>query len=536
MKRILLSMALLAGTVVTAQNIYQLESFSNIDLNGTARYVGMGGAMNALGADMSVMSSNPAGIGLYRKSDASITLGVATQEDAQKFFSKSKSHVSFDQAGFVYALPMGDEGATQFFNFGLNYRKSKDFNTLLNTGMSFEGLEGGMSQIEQMEDMSAYWGDMRLEPNKQYKIDEFGKKIWLAPGVASPLANMGYETFLFEEDNFYHASANGYHKAQWGSLQNFDVSMGFNFNDRWYLGLAVGLYNVDKQSYSSYTETLVGCYTEIIEGREQQVYYDGGDYELTNRTKLSGTGVDFKAGLIVRPIEDNPFRIGFSFTTPTYYSLTSRISSSISSRLTDVNDMNWVNSYQYGYNIDYDYNLYTPWRFNFSLGSTFFNQLAIGAEYEYADYSCAKISYDNGYWDEWGSDADDDDAIKQEADKYLKGVSTFKIGAEWYVDPQLAIRLGYNYVSSPMDKNAFYNQYINSASLDYATSTAYMNPGAINRITVGMGTNFGNFYADIAYMFQQQKADFYAFDNIDLPATSIKLNRSKVMITLGYRF
>ena len=166
MKRILLSMALLAGTAVTAQNIYQLESFSNIDLNGTARYVGMGGAMNALGADMSVMSSNPAGIGLYRKSDASIILVVATQEDAQKFFSKSKSHISFDQAGFVYALPMGDEGATQFFNFGLNYRKSKDFNTLLNTGMSFEGLEGGMSQIEQMEDMSAYWGDMRLEPNK----------------------------------------------------------------------------------------------------------------------------------------------------------------------------------------------------------------------------------------------------------------------------------------------------------------------------------------------------------------------------------
>ena len=373
--------------------------------------------------------------------------------------------------------------------------------------MSFEGLEGGMSQIWQMEDMSAYWG----EPKK-----------------ATPLANMGYETFLFEENNVYNASANGYHKAQWGSLQNFDVSMGFNFNDRWYLGLAVGLYNVDKQSYSSYTETLVGC--------NQQGYYYGGDYELTNRTKLSGTGVDFKAGLIVRPIEDNPFRIGFSFTTPTCYSLTSRISSSISSRLTDVNDMNWVNSYQYGYNIDYDYNLYTPWRFNFSLGSTFFNQLAIGAEYEYADYSCAKISYDNGYWDEWGSDADDDDAIKQEADKYLKGVSTFKIGAEWYVDPKLAIRLGYNYVSSPMDKNAFYNQYINSASRDYATSTAYMNPGAINRITVGMGTNFGNFYADIAYMFQKQKADFYAFDNIDLPATSIKLNRSKVMITLGYRF
>ena len=41
------------------------------DLNGTARYVGMGGAMEALGADISTMSTNPAGIGLFRKSSVS---------------------------------------------------------------------------------------------------------------------------------------------------------------------------------------------------------------------------------------------------------------------------------------------------------------------------------------------------------------------------------------------------------------------------------------------------------------------------------
>jgi hypothetical protein len=71
-----------------------------------------------------------------------------------------------------------------------------------------------------------------------------------------------------------------------------------------------------------------------------------------------------------------------------------------------------------------------------------------------------------------------------------------------------------------------------------------MNPSDINRITVGMGTNFGNFYADLACMFQNQKADFYAFstqqgnaNNInDVPATRIKMNQTKVMLTLGYRF
>ena len=57
--------SLLCGTL-QAQDIYKVETFSGSDLNGTARFVGMGGAMNALGADLSTMGSNPAGIGMFR--------------------------------------------------------------------------------------------------------------------------------------------------------------------------------------------------------------------------------------------------------------------------------------------------------------------------------------------------------------------------------------------------------------------------------------------------------------------------------------
>lgn len=509
-KNFILAAFLAVSAGAGAQNIYQLESFSNADLNGTARYVGMGGAMNALGADMSVMSSNPAGIGLYRKSDVAVTLGVANQLDADKFYGKSGSHVSFDNLGFVYALPV--EGSSlQFVNIGFNYRKHKDFNTLLNTGMSFSGQEGGASQIWQMSDIANYWGEDML----------------------TPIAKMGYETYLYEGDNVFNARGNAYHKAQWGSIQDYDVSLGFNFNDRWYLGFAVGLYNVGLNSYSQYSENMLGADNEGV--------YDAGSYNLTNSRKTTGTGVDFKAGFIVRPIEDNPFRIGFSFTTPTYYSLRSRTASQL---VSPINGQGTPAGSSYGCNLDYEYNLYTPWKFNLSAGTTFFKKLAVGVEYEYSDYSCAKIAYDNGYYDDWGSDDDDDEALKQEADKYLKGVSTFKAGLEWYVDPKLAIRLGYNYVSTPMSSKAYYNQFINSASLDYATSTAYMNMSDINRLTVGVGTNFGSFYADLAYMYQKQHGDFYAFNTQngydtqanDLPATRIQLNRSKVMLTLGYRF
>ena len=529
-------MLLAASVAVGAQNIYQLEDYSNSGLNGTARYVGMGGAMNALGADISLMSSNPAGIGLYRKSDIAGTLSVVSQNDAQKFNNKSGSHMSFDQLGMVYSMNVGNN-TTKFVNIGFGYRKHKDFNKLIGSAMRFDPNSGNPltasnypSQTMQLYDLSNFWGP---------STDNNGNSVHDGR-LATPLANMGYETFLYDVDydSEYYSHGHDYRQAQWGSIQDYSVSLGFNFSEQFYLGFALGLYNVDYNSYSEYYENLIGA------GVGTLLLNDS--YKLSNRYDISGTGVDFKAGLIVRPIEDNPFRIGVSFSTPTYYSLRAKKSARLVAALTETQG----DTYDFGYDFDYKYNLYTPWKFNISLGSTFFNQLAIGAEYEYSDYSAAKYTYDTGEYNYWGDrETERDDALKEEADKYLKGVSTFKIGAEWYVDPKLCIRLGYNYVTSPISKNAFYNQFINSVSLDYATSTAYMNPSAINRITVGMGTNFGNFYADLACMFQSQHGDFYAFyvdnnlrrdgygsGNNALPATRVKLDQTKVMLTLGYRF
>ena len=152
MKKNILVATLLAMSVgMGAQNIYQLEDYSNNDLSGTARYVGMGGAMNALGADISLMSSNPAGIGLYRRSDVAGTLSVVSQADADKFNNKSGTHMSFDQLGLVYCMNV-DGGSTKFVNIGLGYRKHKNFNRLINTGLNFADPEGGPSQTWQIRE------------------------------------------------------------------------------------------------------------------------------------------------------------------------------------------------------------------------------------------------------------------------------------------------------------------------------------------------------------------------------------------------
>lgn len=506
---------LLCATGISAQNIYTLGNISSGDLSGTARYVGMGGAMNALGADLSVMSSNPAGIGLYRRSDVAMTIGLSGQEDAQKFHGKDKTHLTFDNLGFVYAMNTGN-GTTKFVNIGFNYRKHKDFSTLINTSNDVSG--SNASQSWQMADLADYW----------YDATNTNSPLSYVP----PIGQMGYNNYLINElanggFDAYGASANAYRQAQWGSIQEYDISLAFNFSNQFYLGFDVGMNNVNYKSYTEYDESLINAAGAA-----------SGDSYLTDHHKLSGTGVDFKLGFIARPVKDNPFRFGISVITPTFYDLKHRNTTYLDT------DYSNGNSYSHYTDVDYKYNLYTPWRFNLSLGSTFFNQLAVGAEYEYADFSKAKIAYDNGYWDEWGADTDDDEALKDESDRFMKGVHTFKLGAEWYIDKNYCIRVGYNHVTSPYEKNAYYNQFINSASLDYATTTAYMNVSDINRFTIGLGMTFNKFYIDLTCLAQWQHGDFYPFNtqagknNIpnDVPASRVNLNRTKGMITLGYRF
>ena len=92
MKKLYMSIVALSlfGMPTMAQETYENTKLVDNDLNGTARYVGMGGAMEALGADISTMSSNPAGIGLFRKSKIDMSLGLVSQQDAVKFNSLGK--------------------------------------------------------------------------------------------------------------------------------------------------------------------------------------------------------------------------------------------------------------------------------------------------------------------------------------------------------------------------------------------------------------------------------------------------------------
>ena len=154
MKKILLA-AIAMGLVLpaAAQDTYESARLLGSDLNGTARYVGMGGAMEALGADISTMGTNPAGIGLFRHSTASLSFGVVSQADAKEFDGLNKTNMSFDQAGFVYSARVSP---TSFINVGFNYHKSKNFDQILSAANSLRGCsQNGLTYERLTEDSTS---------------------------------------------------------------------------------------------------------------------------------------------------------------------------------------------------------------------------------------------------------------------------------------------------------------------------------------------------------------------------------------------
>lgn len=528
--------ALTLGATASAQDIYKAETFSGSDLNGTARFVGMGGAMSALGADLSVMGQNPAGIGLYRRSDVALTGSITQQPNGKEFSEINSARASFDQAGFVYACKVGGE-SLKYVNFGFNYQKRRNFkNYAAASGL----LPGNLSQTWELRQMAGSL-DLAAKEDREYTM---------------PIANAGYDAQLIEAATDASNKITGYRdlngkdyeyrRVQWGGVQEYDFNMSVNGNDRYYAGLTVGFYNVNMHSGVLYAE---------------EFGYSGGDgaYSMVQEESLTGAGVDVKLGFIVRPIENNPLRIGFAVSSPTWYDLTSNSNVAFRSSLPFTGEeVTKYHPYSSGdesytasrfYAGDYDYRLRTPWKVNVGLATTVDKYLALDAEYEFCRYAGSSFGYpdsDGGYYyGEWRSSTQKDKYLNEEVSSRLKAVHTFRVGAELYLAPGLKARVGYNYISSPFKKNAYLNLFTSSPSYYSRTNTDYINLEGTHRVTVGLGYSGKHLFFDAAYQYQTQKGTAYAFNYLEdtdqritnrLAGQDQTFNRHNAVFTLGYKF
>ncbi len=533
--------AAMLGTAVSAQETYDNAQLAQKDLNGTARYVGMGGAMEALGADISTIGTNPAGIGMFRRSIINGSFGFNSQSDAKSFNNADKTNMSFDQAGFVYAMR---SGRRSFVNFGFSYTKSKNFDQILTASGRLNG--ASQNKLSAMKNVN---GAYLLQANNGQLVSNSGAYSQIDYLYSNALFNNDQKAQLSKDGVivdpsgknpvYYNATDYNFGRATTGYIGEYNFNISGNSNDRVYWGVTFGLYDVHYNATTIYTENLVDGNTGI------------GSVTIGDDRRITGTGFDVKAGLIFRPVEDSPFRVGLYVHTPTWYDLTTK-------NYTVLNN-NTNKEYGSRDNLSsseaYDFKFYTPWRFGISLGHTVGNYLALGATYEYADYTTDDIRINDGSTvDSWGyvyDESHSDELMKQNIKNSLKGVHTVKLGIEFKPEKNCAVRLGYNYLSAMYNKNGYRDGSIQSYGTYYASTTDYTNWKDTHRVTAGFGYNLKNWNFDIAYQYSQTNGDFYPFMSyIDNPSNSQRVpaydnvcsaakvsnKRNQVIMTIGYKF
>ena len=552
-----LSVALLP---VAAQDTYENARLLGSDLNGTARYVGMGGALDALGADISTINTNPAAIGLFRHSSVNLTFGVVSQEGVKRFDQVGKTNFSFDQVGFVYS---SRTGRNSYLNFAVNYHKSRNFDQILSATNYMQRHNGQGASLGKLAYGKSCLGDER---RGGYYVEENKGTVegWQNDNPNSDRAypytqwdhvytnglNWDSKNFPVNEtfkNVFFEASDYSFDRAHSGWIANYDFNLSGSINHRVFLGFTMSIKDVDYKGYSEYQEFLV-------DGSNQPI----GNTVLADERKITGTGLELAVGAIFRPIEESPFRFGFSVKTPTWWDLKSE-NATLLINATDYNRVhpdcaNWGYD-EYSSGETYEYKYYTPWQFGFSLGHTIGNYLALGAGYEFSDYSSADNRINDGVDAYGSSDSYSDDVMNVHTGNTLKGVSTFKIGLEYKPDPNLAVRLGYNYVSPMYEENGIRDTRLASIGNWYSSTADYTNWKATNRITCGLGCKVNGWNFDLSYQYNATKGKFYPFQpdmtftdivandagelvdetNISTP-TDVKFNRHQLNFTIGYTF
>jgi hypothetical protein len=490
---------------------------------GTARVLGLGGANVSLGGDFSNLSSNPAGLGFFTKSEISITPGVGFGTGSSTPVSSAASTGSFgatDQtansfhiasAGVVFASRRPDNDNSSDWrggSFALGFTRQADFNQ-------------GFSYQNQTDDKHSFFQFLR-EPGGftdyttagyqgavQNIADQFNSGDYInldglaaAGSLTNTLAvkdpanptNTLYQIMTPERVGPITQTEQVLNK---GSMSQFDLGYGGNYRDKLYIGGGIGIVSLNRTRTSTFTENSNG----------------GEDFNYQDYLKTTGTGVNARLGIIYRVAD--AVRFGLSAQTPTYIRLTDSYSTTLTSQYTPTSQSN-VFSTATG---TFDYSVTTPFRANGGLTILLSKYGFLTGDVEYLNYSKSRFNtVDNT------SDTYIDQSNSTIGTSY-RNVVNVRVGAEGRFDIFRA-RLGYARYASP-----------------YAVASSYNRDQ--NYYTGGLGIRTKSFFADIAGVYLAYKDRYSPYNlasgagtatNGVAPLIATNYNRFTVSLTGGLLF
>jgi hypothetical protein len=483
--------SLISGTL--AQNIDDAFRYSQVFYSGTARFMSMGGAFTALGADLSAISLNPAGTGVFRSSEFSITPQLFYNSNSSLWNSTKSSDFSYvfnlSQIGIVSNLvSTGNTTGLVSLNAAYSFNKTNSFNE----SFTVNGISNNSSMADYWVSRANGYSKMDTPDDawaaiQTYLIDTLSGSNDLYGTIFS---NYGDETFSSYGQEIKRIVTNV------GYAGEHSFSIGANYSNKFFFGATLG---ISRLKYTGHIEHLESDVNDVV--------FDLKSFTYSDHLEATGTGYSLKLGTIVKPVEF--LRIGLAVQSPVVYRITENYFDNLSTYFDTKVDN--VDHYEYTNNpMSYKYTFTTPFRANAGLALQIKKRAIISADYEYVDYSMSKFSkaIDNQNF------SNENSSIRE----IFKSASNLRFGAELRLS-NIYLRGGYSYygkIFKPSEENK---------NLDY------------NTLSFGIGMRQQNFYLDLAYTALTSTRIYYMYSDPDyLDPATIKTSRNAFAVTLGYKF
>ena len=499
----------ISAFAATAQDVHEALNLGNTTVQGTARSMGFGNALGSVGGDYSTTSVNPAGLGIYRTSELTLTPSLRMNNASSSYLGATTldNNVHFNFNNFAIVLTSAPKGKRYersnwkviSFAFGMN--RVADFNR----DYTYQGNNYNSSATQ------AFEADANLYPN-----DPVGQPSTY-PGY------LGFQTYLVDTFNGRYYSTVPFeggvnqmkNAKQTGHIDEYTISLGGNYKEQLMIGATLGLTSLKYKLRSSYSETLAP-------GNSASNPYGFSSFNYNQSLDISGGGVNLKLGAIYK-ITDN-VRIGAAFHSPTVYSVTDNYTPYVNANLGGQNYTVSADNFSTVTN-QFSYSYTSPYK---AILSGTYIMKGVGfltADYEYAGYNAMRFVYpiDDGYGNNYQAQ---ETALNQQIKNTYKGTSNFRIGAEGLLTKFFMARAGFGYYGNPYRDN--------------------INDGQRIDISGGLGLRTQYFFVDVALVhsiyqtqFQPYTIDYtYVYSSLPAaaPVATTKFSSNNLAFTIGCKF
>jgi len=465
----------------------------------TARSLGMGGAFTSLGGDVSAALYNPAGLGLYRKSELMVTPALSFSTTTADYLGNKnedgRTQFNLGSFGYVGNFNTNKDKGLVSGSLALVYVRENNFNNksfIRGNNANSSLADYFMSNAEGLfpDELDPFYERLAFD---SYVIDT-------APGFPT-----SYQTPVFlpvDQKKIIEASR---------GIGQWSIAMGLNFSNVVYLGAGFGIHQLQFDKTTVHSEF------------DNNPAHDFSQFAFTEDLNVDGVAYSANLGMIVRLFKI--MRVGGSVQFPTSYKIQEYYYNTLYSQFKNNDNYTAIPTDINGDAIPggtFEYKLHVPLKAQGGVSVQIGTMGIISADVEFVNYDNLELN-ETDYSTDWSLDNDDIQTI-------YKSVVNFKAGGEVRFN-NFAFRLGGGYYPSACE------------SISSPTIYSYVGniPDAYTELTSGIGYRNRNFFFDFGFSWLAYKENYnlytvYFDNNPSVNVANLQQNEYRFLATMGVRF